>query len=446
MKKIITLILLIIFCNSDFIKAQQTESLGTDSVRQVISVFGKPAGNAINKKIGKEGGTISSEDGQVEVIFPEGALKKKTDISIQSVSNTMPGGHGKAYHLQPSGIEFLQPADIIFHYTSDELSGNNPSLFGIAMQDEKGQWHGLRDFALDTINKTIKGSIRHFSYWVNYLTASITPASKRLKVNKELLLQINSFTTSNDDNDELSPLTLVTSNVAPLWTVNSIPNGNSATGTLRTNSQVLWASLYKAPASVPERNPVAVTAEIKALSFRIANHSYSNLKLTSNILIYDNAYEVKMESWNDNTSAGICTMRMVDSGSFVVQMDGSKPKVIDIQNNLLQQPVKSGCPCTFVWMNQAICNGPIHIAPVQMITLVPGTPYNQVKIMFQPMFTMIPVFRYICPQSNGTTSGFSMPAIPRYIEFYTKNEQQVIMENGDRSNGFRMTVNPVRED
>jgi hypothetical protein len=447
MKKIV-LILVVVFFFQSILFSQLNAVDSTDVGELVITKAGQPAGEGVSQKIGKEGGKIISADGKVELIFPEGALDKKTNISIQPVSNTMPGSRGKAYHLQPAGIVFKKPVEIIFHYKSHELNGNSPELLGIAMQDEKGQWYGLKNFTLDTINRALKGQIRHFSYWVDYFAASISPASGRLKVNKELLLQINSFRSNNDE--ELTPLSLIRATVRPIWTANGVTNGNSHTGTITTQNQLQWVSLYKAPASVPDRNPVAVTAEIKNLSFKIGNQSYTNLKLTSNILIYDNAFEVIMEGWNDNTAEGMCTMRLIDEGSFVVQLDGNRTTVMDVQNNLYNQPVKAGCPCSFTWINQAACLGPIHIGAVQSIYVVPANPpsqpYSQVKIMFVPGMTPMPIFYYVCPKKTGTTPLFSAPTFPRYLEFYTKNEEQVIMEEPNPSHGFRIKVRPIRDD
>ena len=36
------------------------------------------------------------------------------------------------------------------------------------MQDDKGQWYGLKEFTLDTVVKTITGNINHFSVWATY--------------------------------------------------------------------------------------------------------------------------------------------------------------------------------------------------------------------------------------------------------------------------------------
>ena len=42
-----------------------------------ITAIGKADGKEITKEIGKEGGKIVSEDGKMELIFPEGAISKK---------------------------------------------------------------------------------------------------------------------------------------------------------------------------------------------------------------------------------------------------------------------------------------------------------------------------------------------------------------------------------
>jgi hypothetical protein len=66
--------------------------------------------------------------------------------------------------------------------------------------------------------------------------------------------------------------------------------------------------------------------------------------------------------------------------------------------------------------------------------------------MFVPGMTPMPVFYYVCPKKTGTTPLFSAPTFPRYLEFYTKNEEQVIMEEPNPSHGFRIKVRPIRDD
>ena len=48
-----------------------------------------------------------------------------------------------AYRFEPSGIQFQKPVQVIFHYDEEEIKDSMQLLLGIAMQDDKGQWHSL---------------------------------------------------------------------------------------------------------------------------------------------------------------------------------------------------------------------------------------------------------------------------------------------------------------
>src|SRR4030081_2081144 len=67
------------------------------------SAIGTPDGKQVSKDIGATGGTIVSDDGRIELIFPPGALTSTTSISIQPTTNAAPNGTGKAYAFEPSG-------------------------------------------------------------------------------------------------------------------------------------------------------------------------------------------------------------------------------------------------------------------------------------------------------------------------------------------------------
>ena len=112
MKKIIAFVFLIFAVNA----AAQNIPITDTVIRFGVTQKGRPDGLKSEVKIGKEGGTIQSSDGKVELIFPEGAVIKKTTISIQPVTNSAPNSNGKAYQMEPSGINFQQPVQIIFHY------------------------------------------------------------------------------------------------------------------------------------------------------------------------------------------------------------------------------------------------------------------------------------------------------------------------------------------
>src|SRR5690348_13366921 len=79
-----------------------------------LTAIGKPTSEKITQKIDKDGGKIVSADNQLELIIPQDALSKKTNISIQSLENTLTPGKGNSYQLEPSGITFQKPLQIIF--------------------------------------------------------------------------------------------------------------------------------------------------------------------------------------------------------------------------------------------------------------------------------------------------------------------------------------------
>ncbi len=99
--------------------------------------FGTPEGKLMGNEIGHAGGKIISEDGRVELIFPPGALTASTSISIQPITNML-NKSGKAYQLEPSGIQFKKPVKIIFNYTDEEAETCPPDLKRFALQDHKG--------------------------------------------------------------------------------------------------------------------------------------------------------------------------------------------------------------------------------------------------------------------------------------------------------------------
>src|SRR4051812_25330174 len=132
-------------------------SVAQDTV--AVTKPGKADGPIAEGKFSKDGGSLVSADGKLELKIPEGALSKKTTISIQPVTNVAPNGNGEAYRLEPSGIKFEKPLQIIFHYDEDESKDSAQLMMGICMQDNTGQWYGLKKFTLDTLAKTISGNI-----------------------------------------------------------------------------------------------------------------------------------------------------------------------------------------------------------------------------------------------------------------------------------------------
>ena len=157
MKKIIAITFLLI----SVVSFAQNDVLNDTIVKPVITELGKPDGAKVEMKIGKEGGSLKSSDGKVELIFPAGALKENTSIIIQPVTNLAPNGSGKAYWFEPSGIQFKKPVQIIFNYTDEEAEICPPDLMGLAIQNKQGQWSFIN---YDTWDSTAKSLNPHCSY------------------------------------------------------------------------------------------------------------------------------------------------------------------------------------------------------------------------------------------------------------------------------------------
>src|SRR5215467_14553380 len=54
---------------------------------------GTPVGNATSKVIGPSGGTVTTDDGIISLVFPANAVSTNTTITIQPITNNCPGGN-----------------------------------------------------------------------------------------------------------------------------------------------------------------------------------------------------------------------------------------------------------------------------------------------------------------------------------------------------------------
>lgn len=457
MKKIIAFIFLFISVNV----SAQNKSVEDTTAKPAITAIGKPDGEKTEMKIGKEGGSFTSSDGKIRLIIPEGTVTKKTTFSIQPTKNLAPNGNGKAYQMEPSGINFNKSLQLVFYYSDDETEGNSPLLMGMAMQDDNGKWFSLKKAVLDTLAKTLTAAIHHFSAYVNFSKAKISPASARVKVNGSLRLKIvGAFMDDTDEEEEeLSPLRIEYPNM--IWSVNGIPRGTSSTGIISASQS--GSAIFQAPAQIPQQNPVAVTVEQQFQS--TFSRRYGNAKLVSKITIYDDAYEVKMVSaiigGSPKAWGGIVTNR--DEGSFIVSLQKNKPAVINIKNQM--EVMTDNCQKTI--LNPNSNTGIFHVAGVKQIIVTPanppGQPYPIVEITFIPYPIELTRFRFTCPPPPGVkeyVTGkidlsqmamlvfFGKPALPQYIKFIAKDDEQIILESppGVSEIYYKIWVKKVKEE
>jgi hypothetical protein len=421
-----------------------------DSVEMVYAAtkteMGRPAGKKISDKIGREGGKLASADGRLELVVPEGALDSRTSLSIQPINNTLSPGKADAYDLEPSGRNFEKPLQLIFHYSKTETVGVMPALKGIAWQDDKGQWFRLDNTVVDTIGHTVTGSITHFSHWAYFDAFTLVPEVARLKVNHQLPLKIICTGVPSPSGPVLTDET-IESQVRFTTYADGIRGGNNVVGTVSAvRSQ---SAKYKAPASVPNGNPVAVSVETNA-GFTLNGQHYNRLKLVSRITIIDNSYEIKVLGYNEQHTLQ-CTISSIDSATCILQLDGGNSKLQDIQNINAKVTINS-CPCDIKEINAGGNLGPVNIVGAARIDVVPANPpakpYANVTVYFIRNMGVIPGMSVGPCGHNPPISGPPIPlqAVPFVLKFDAKEGEQSIMKGGDEKNGFEVRVTRIDED
>ena len=464
MKKIIAFTLLFISVN---VSAQNDAD---KIVQPVITVAGKPDGKISELKIGKEGGRLNSSDGKVSLIIPEGAVAKKISFSIQPITNLMPNGNGMAYRLEPSGIQFQKPVQLIFNYNEDEAKDTMQLLMGIAMQDAKGQWFGLKNFTVDTVAKTLSGNINHFSDWGKFDKIKIYPSYARLKVKKSMSLQIDVVSSEEEElaplmQDDLSPLKKRKIPWKATWAANDIVNGNTTEGKIVITSKS--SIKYTAPATEPPKNPVAVTAELTGIVYRTRVNgvviTLEKLILESNILIYDDAYEVKMISSNDASAGSVLgNVTYKDTGSFVVSIKGKEAKIIEKVNKNIPDKLDYQGECKITQIKPG--SGNIHILGVSSIKLIPATTPDgnaTITIFFKRAPTIFPLLNFDCPSVGGRGTRYSgtnaqanvfaakfLAAYPQEVKFEAKEGEQTILLLGKEGSEIyvKFTVKQIKDE
>lgn len=453
----------------------QNNAVADTAAKPLITSVGKPAGAKTEIKINKDAGSLKSADGMVELIIPEGAVPKNTFISIQPITNLMANGNGKAYRLEPSSIQFKKPLQLIFHYDEEEIKDSMQLLTGIAMQDDKGQWLGLKNFTLDTVAKTISGNISHFSDWANFMKIKLYPFESRLKIKKIMTLAIDIISSEDDELVNLTPVG--TDDLAPLkkktkkmpftttWMANGIVNGNlSTTGKIHVGNEKLIN--YEAPATLPKQNPVDISADLKGLSYTTKVNGTSmtiqELHLNSKILVYDNAYEVTIVHEVKELSNGseIGAVNYSDTGSCVIAIDGKNSRIIEKVNKNTNASLDYSGKCIVTQLKSG--SGSVHILGARSIKIIPpespdGNAWVAVEFIKAP--TILPLLKFKCPPVGGHGDWYTgtnamaismaaqmMQAYPQRIRFEAKEGEQTILAIGNNAVEVRITVKQLKEE
>lgn len=122
----------------------------------------------VGQAISSQGGTVTSSDGLATVNIPPGAIPIESlydddviTVTIIPTSDTPPAGFGTAigtsYDFGPSGYEFSRPVTITMQYDPFKIPSGVPETHIRVAMEVNGQWVGLPDSIVDTINHQISG-------------------------------------------------------------------------------------------------------------------------------------------------------------------------------------------------------------------------------------------------------------------------------------------------
>jgi hypothetical protein len=473
MKKILIALLFFTVSASAQISTEKTE---TDLVEVKFiqlpdsTATGTPNGKKVSKEIEPTGGAISSADGRVELIFPANALTRTTEISIQPVTSVIPSGN-KAYQFEPSGTQFIKPVLIVFHYTGEEAKICPPEFKFMALQDHKGKWKYMAYDEWDSTTKSLKGSISHFSTFVDGNQIQLSSTEITLKVGTTHLLALNIVQPhpppAAEGEDDLPPLpsTIQRGNREALWKVNDNTGGSAKHGTITPLRGQAIKATYKAPAALTvdlitvklELNDVMIE-HIRERAGRRGWTAYNRRRIsnvatfTCKVNLFDEykvtvSQNVKEDGW-----------QMTDTSVFRLRVGiADRASISDIYNiNARVHIPPSGCRAIYV--NAATCVGMINVTGLKTSNVRPSANGSViVDIYFKQAPMIFPVINFP-PCGNNRASPTTPPvvtpnAFPMWLNFEAKDEKQyislgegagVVVRRPDPED-ITATIEPIRE-
>ena len=417
----------------------QSDSIKMQTKLSDSTGFGTPDGKLISKEIGTDGGQIVSEDGRVELIFPAGALAKNTIISIQPRTNPAPNGVGQSYWFEPSGIQFQKPVQINFRYTDEESEICPADWMSLGIQDHKGKWTFIDYESFDTVSKTLKGFIHHFSGVSNIDDVRIVPDKRIIRINEKTMIMVIDMASISPDGTHYSDTSYSAASIplnnSVLWYANGVLRGNDQTGRISggelvyTSDSKIIVATYTAPRimslTLLENNPMEISTEI----YRKTRKGKVLRKRIRTFILLIDEYDVKVNAIVDNTSAGPFTQKWTDESSFRITIGKalglSKITISDTTNNLykLEKENYTNNHCQFVYQNSATCKGLIHVVGISGSGISGGSAdaYVTATVDFIKIPWEFPNVKITCRgESVPTLQPPPMPAYPRNIKFQLK--------------------------
>lgn len=267
--------------------------------------IGTPSGALVKKMIDGNGGELTSTDGTVLVSIPAGALESAREISIQPITNELPGGIGDAYRILPHGEVFKKPVTIRFRYKQEDLVSTLPEFLDIASQTDEGSWESPMNATIDKQNRTLTVTSTHFSDWGYFKSLDLIPAEATVELGGSVDLKVTTHFPYVDPDDAPPGVTVIKVLKTPRALRPDEIKKWSYTGDGILISRGSEA-FYTAPEEEPDANPEAVTAHVNM-------HRKGQFMLVSNITVLGSgnvAYLHVDEDYKSVLNNGDCMLYM----------------------------------------------------------------------------------------------------------------------------------------
>lgn len=199
------LLLGLLSCRDQDSPLSKSREIDFSKLKPAVTAKGSPTGSMFTRVIGPAGGVVQSPDGQISIAVPAGALSVNTTLGIQAITNEAPLGAGNAYRLTPEGTVFAKPVKITMKYGE----GIPAPFVWVVTQKSDGTWLGDRNSEPDESTKTVSVETTHFSDWAagRLIDLRLSPEKATLKVKQSLKLSITGFSSREEEEDNLTPLT-----------------------------------------------------------------------------------------------------------------------------------------------------------------------------------------------------------------------------------------------
>jgi hypothetical protein len=143
----------------------------------LASVTPAPGQAIASSVVGAGGGTVTSSDGNLNVVIPSGALSTDTTISIAPATGTPANNVGPVYEVGPSGTEFKVAVTMTFKFSPFDLQDHAISdLHAGTVTD--GKWVALANPSADPTKGMVSGTTLHLSPYGVFASDATTPAAQ----------------------------------------------------------------------------------------------------------------------------------------------------------------------------------------------------------------------------------------------------------------------------